>query len=185
MSVETALQLLGRVISKKPPCWSDLEQISQSVLAPARLLCSSTSPHLWPSCRTTLYCSPSAEYTESSPFLFQHQGKIVAVYKMMLCSVMDVCWAVCFWNVTQLNFLPNTVYLLPGLVVWLKGIRYVCYHYHKVRLFGALGSLYFCDWLFLSPIRSHKVLMAKDQCAKCFHYIQKTIATFGKKKKMA
>lgn len=85
------------------------------------------------------------------------------------CSTVDFC-SVRFWKVTRFNFYQ--IYLLPALIVLFKGIRYLCNYYHKARLCWALDSLHFCNWLFLSPIRHHKVLMAKDQCAKWFHYIQ-------------
>lgn len=70
------------------------------------------------------------------------------------------------WNFTK---------CISFLIILFKGIRYVCNYYHKARLCWALGSLHFCNWLFLSTIRSHEVLMAKDQCAKWFHYIQKPL----------
>ncbi len=84
-------------------------------------------------------------------------------------SIVDFC-SVRFWKVTRFNFYQ--IYLLPALIISFKVIRYVRNYYHKARLCWALDSLHFCNWLFLSSIRSHKVLMAKDQCAKWFHYIQ-------------
>ena len=82
------------------------------------------------------------------------------------------------WKVTRFNFYQ--IYLRPGLIILFKGIRYVRNYRHKAGLCWAPSSLHLCNWLFLSPIRSHKVLVAKDQCAKWFHYIQKP---FGKRKK--
>lgn len=48
----------------------------------------------------------------------------------------------------------------------------------KHMLCWDLGSLHVCNLLFLPPphpIWRHKVLMAKDLCAKWFHYIQKPL----------
>lgn len=95
------------------------------------------------------------------------------------CSIVEFC-SMCFWKVTQFNFYQ--IYLLHGFIILFSAIRYVCNYYHKARLCWALSSLHFCNWLVVSPIRSHEVLMAKDQCTKWFHYIQKALCLAKRKK---
>lgn len=193
-----ALQLKGSgsspLGSKNPPWWSILEQITQSLLAPARRPGSSILTHLWPSCgflhKSQITCLPSALWWlcrtllsvgtwmhARCDFFHMHLWLEWIRWCDMMCQTNFHPWLClvkglficgrffcppCLWRFSQLKWVVSDFWttlnllLLPHHVVQRNSIRYRCNYYHKARLFWALGSLHLRNWLFLSPIRSHK-----------------------------